>query len=109
MRILLLVTFSVITSWGIYTLINYYFSNIQLINMADSGSKVGRLSPGDPSSYSRPEECMITDLELDIHVDFSRKVIHGTGTYKAKRMEVGAEVLVGHCFAVMFIVKCNIA
>lgn len=66
--------------------------------MTDNGTKVERLSPGDPSSYSRPEECVVTDLNLDLQVDFARKVIHGTGVYSCKRVEVGAEALVSVFF-----------
>lgn len=52
------------------------------------------LSPGDPNSYARPEECIVTDLSLDVQVDFSRKVIAGTATYDCERRQDGIDVLV---------------
>ena len=68
----------------------------------DKGAMIERLSPGDPSSYSRPEECIVTDLSLDIHVDFTRKVIYGTGVYSCRRMEVGVDALVSTlCFTAL--------
>ena len=36
------------------------------------------LSPKDPSSFSRPENCMVTSLQLDLDVDFSKHVLKGT-------------------------------
>ncbi|XP_067931496.1 leukotriene A-4 hydrolase-like isoform X1 [Watersipora subatra] len=58
------------------------------------GAHSERLSLGDPNSFSRPEDCVITDLSLDIEVDFGRKVVKGKGTYTCKRVSVGADVLI---------------
>jgi len=52
------------------------------------------LSPGDPSSFSRPDQCAITDISLDVKIDFGRKVVHGTATYKCKKVLAGADSLV---------------
>lgn len=51
------------------------------------------ISPGDPNSFARPEECVITDLNLDVQVDFKRKVVSGTATYECQK-KAGADVLV---------------
>lgn len=62
--------------------------------MSDKKASGERLSSGDPNSYSRPEECIVTNLNLCIEVDFKRKVVHGTSTYTCKRTQIGADVLV---------------
>jgi leukotriene-A4 hydrolase len=35
------------------------------------------LSPKDPSSYSKPEDVAVTNIALNLTVDFDRKVLHG--------------------------------
>jgi len=39
----------------------------------------------DPHSFARPEEAVITHLDLNIHVDMDKHVISGTATYDLKR------------------------
>jgi aminopeptidase N len=39
----------------------------------------------DPHSFARPEEAVITHLDLDIHVDMDKRRINGTATYDLKR------------------------
>ncbi len=39
------------------------------------------VQPRDPHSYARPDEARITHLDLDLSVDFSRKLIHGEAVY----------------------------
>ena len=58
-----------------------------------NGESAVRLSPGDPNSFARPEDCVVTDLNLSIEVDFNRKVIHGCATYTCRRVTAGADVL----------------
>lgn len=61
--------------------------------MAPQAKVTEWLSPTDPNSFARPNECRVVDLNLDLHVDFSNKVVSGTAEYKCKR-DVGASVLV---------------
>jgi len=68
------------------------------VNMLDSGNKDKRLSPNDPNSYSRPEECCVTDLIMELSVDFATKTIKGTAEYACQRKEVGADVIVSFKF-----------
>lgn len=64
--------------------------------MSETATKtnIERLSPDDPSSYSRPDECFVSDLSLDLALDFKRKVVSGTGTYTCRKAKPGADVLV---------------
>lgn len=52
------------------------------------------LSPGDPNSYSRPEECSVTFMDLELSVNFDRHVISGMTKYSCKRNKVGCDILV---------------
>ena len=68
------------------------------------------LSPGDPNSYSRPEQVTVLytcrsgylahhqvvtkHLHLDLEVDFEAKVLRGQVVLTVERVEEGAEVLV---------------
>jgi hypothetical protein len=45
-----------------------------------------RLSPGDPSSYSLPEECRIIHTHLEINVDFREEVISGFAEVTLRRI-----------------------
>lgn len=36
-----------------------------------------RLSENDPNSYSNPEDCIVTDLDLNLEVDFKKHVLTG--------------------------------
>ncbi len=49
----------------------------------DSGTKTTYAM--DPHSFARPEEAVITHLELDIRVDMDKHRITGTATYDLKR------------------------
>ena len=35
------------------------------------------LSPGDPNSYSRPDQVKTTHVHLELEIDFERKVLTG--------------------------------
>lgn len=47
----------------------------------------------DPHSYSQPDEAIVTHLDLDIAVDFDKKVISGTATWKFDA-QAGAQRLI---------------
>ncbi|KAG8189646.1 hypothetical protein JTE90_018495 [Oedothorax gibbosus] len=36
-----------------------------------------RLSENDPNSYSNPEDCIVTDLDLNLEVDFKKHILSG--------------------------------
>jgi len=57
-------------------------------------SKIDRLSPSDPNSYSRPDEACITNLHLEWLIDFSSKTISGSVTHTVERKKDGATQLV---------------
>merc|ERR1719422_557553 len=44
-----------------------------------------RLSPGDPSSYSRPDQALVTRMHLNLSSDFDKKVLTGSVTLGVKR------------------------
>uniref|UniRef100_A0A646QDM6 Leukotriene A(4) hydrolase n=1 Tax=Hemiscolopendra marginata TaxID=943146 RepID=A0A646QDM6_9MYRI len=44
--------------------------------MADDKKSLG-LSPGDPNSFSRPDQWIVTNLHLKIDVDFKKEILHG--------------------------------
>ncbi|XP_069682260.1 leukotriene A-4 hydrolase isoform X2 [Periplaneta americana] len=53
------------------------------------------LSPGDPSSFSRPEEAAVSSVSLYLDVDFERKVLAGKAdlTVEKKKAEVTHVIL----------------
>jgi len=44
-----------------------------------------RLSPGDPNSFSRPDEAKVVDIFLQLVIDFNKKVLHGAVTLTVER------------------------
>ena len=52
------------------------------------------LSPSDPSSFSKPEECIITFLHLDLTVDFSSEILAGRVKIDARKSNPGIKTLV---------------
>jgi len=79
-------------------------------------SKPGRLSPGDPSSFSRPgvnassfitlhdilmnlfydvsDEVKVTHMDLELEISFEKKTLSGSVTLAVERVNKNAEVLV---------------
>lgn len=52
------------------------------------------LSPGDPSSYARPDQVKTTHINLDWDIDFGKNVLAGTCTYFMTKVDTAAsEVL----------------
>lgn len=49
-------------------------------------SSVAALSPGDPSSFSRPDQCVVKKVHLSLDVDFDRKVLAGRADLKVERV-----------------------
>lgn len=52
------------------------------------------LSPSDPSSYSRPEDCRLTHLDLDVDVDFQRHVLSGFAHWTVEKQKDGVDTVV---------------
>lgn len=55
---------------------------------------MSRLSPSDPSSYSRPEQVVVVSIDLKWDVDFSSKVISGFATLTVERKQDEAQHLI---------------
>lgn len=56
-------------------------------------SKKG-LSPTDPSSYSRPEDCKLTHLDLNVDVDFNKQIVSGFAHWTVERQKDGIDTVV---------------
>ena len=52
------------------------------------------LSDDDPSSFSRPDECVVTHLHLELDVDFDKLVLRGSVRIDAKKLSPDAKFLV---------------
>jgi leukotriene-A4 hydrolase len=51
--------------------------------MPDESSK--SLSPGDPNSFSRPDEAKVVDVFLQLEINFEKKILHGAVTLTVER------------------------
>lgn len=60
-------------------------------------SSMPRLSPGDPSSYSRPDQALVTRIHLDLTADFSKQVLTGSVTLGVRKVEEEARQLKLDC------------
>jgi len=52
------------------------------------------LSPGDPSSHSRPDLAVVTNIHLDLEVDFDRSVLTGTTLLTIQRVVDDAKTVI---------------
>jgi len=52
------------------------------------------LSPGDPNSYSRPDQVITRHLHLNLEVDFDKKLLHGHVILNVSRLDPKATTLV---------------
>lgn len=50
--------------------------------------------PNDPHSYSRPENAVVTHLDLDIEVDFAKKEILGASHWSIKKINPASKEIV---------------
>ncbi len=60
----------------------------------DLKSEMEWLSPSDPSSFSRPDECGVTRFHLEWDVDFKNRSIAGRVRITAKKSSPKSQVLV---------------
>ena len=51
------------------------------------------LSPGDPNSYSRPDQMITSNIHLDWDVDFDSKVVSGVATITFKKFDLECSTL----------------
>ena len=52
------------------------------------------LSPSDPSSFSRPDLCVVKALHIDLDVDFERHILFGKVTLNVERKAADVKSLV---------------
>jgi len=52
----------------------------------------------DPNSFSRPDECIVTHLHLDVDVDFVDRKLRGYVRIGVKKVIPLAQRLVSVCF-----------
>ena len=52
------------------------------------------LSTCDPCSFSRPDVCIVQNIDLDLAVDFAQRVITGTVHLSVERKRDDTDVLV---------------
>ena len=57
------------------------------------------LSPGDPSSFSRPDDVLVKSLHIELDVDFKKQVLSGRVSLDAERINSTATSLVSRVFA----------
>jgi len=61
--------------------------------MATTGSDK-RLSPDDPNSYARPDVAKVTNMDLDLTVDFQKQVLTGSVILTVEKVDPKAENLI---------------
>lgn len=52
------------------------------------------LSPDDPCSFARPDECKVINLDLNLEVDFDSRKLCGYVDLAVERMKDGVQNLV---------------
>ena len=52
------------------------------------------LSPGDPNSYSRPDQVKTTHLHLELEIDFEQKVLTGYAVLTLEKIDTQARTVV---------------
>lgn len=52
------------------------------------------LSDSDPCSYSKPDECSVTHIDLNLLVNFDAREVSGTAHLKVEKRQENAATLV---------------
>ena len=52
------------------------------------------LSPSDPNSFSRPDLCKVTSIDIALTVNFVNQILSGCVTFNVEKKVAGAETLV---------------
>lgn len=53
-----------------------------------------RLSPGDPNSFSRPDEVKVTHMDLELDIDFDTKTLSGHVVLSVEKVNAEANTLI---------------
>ena len=64
-------------------------------NKTPVNNMASALSPSDPSSFSRPDLCLVKALHIDLRVDFEKHILLGKVTLKVERKLTHVDSLVG--------------
>jgi len=64
-----------------------------LLHNSTDPSKMA-LSPGDPNSYSRPDQVKTTHVHLDLEIDFEKKVLTGSALLTLEKIDTQAGVVI---------------
>lgn len=59
------------------------------------------LSPDDPCSFARPDECKVINLDLNLEVDFDSRKLCGYVDLAVERMKDGVQNLVMSRFIII--------
>jgi len=57
-------------------------------------SKPGRLSPGDPNSYSRPDIARVTHIHLKLDINFDEQILDGVAILDVEKIDPKAQEVV---------------
>ena len=56
--------------------------------MIQDNSKKEALSPGDPNSYSRPDQVTTEHIHMEWDIDFENKIVTGKCTYTFYKVDL---------------------
>jgi len=65
-----------------------------LQNFTKPQSDTMALSPGDPNSYSRPDQVKTKHVHLELEIDFEKKVLTGHTLLTLEKLDLQAEVVI---------------
>ena len=54
-------------------------------------TKTGRLSPGDPNSYSRPDIAKVTHIHLKLDINFDQQILDGLAILDVEKIDPKAQ------------------
>ena len=54
----------------------------------------GRLSPGDPNSYSRPDIAKVTHIHLKLDINFDQQILDGLAILDVEKIDPKAQEVV---------------
>lgn len=57
-------------------------------------TKTGRLSPGDPNSYSRPDIAKVTHIHLKLDINFDQQILDGLAILDVEKIDPKAQEVV---------------
>ena len=57
-------------------------------------TKTGRLSPGDPNSYSRPDIAKVKHIHLNLDINFDQQILDGLAILDVEKIDPKAQEVV---------------